>query len=308
MFTRRHMPSKAGGLVVPIAGVVLALVTVVISVSASHAAPVAPAAVATSPAPAPAPPTTGPAQKAPVPTPAEQKNVAKLVDGIYNDEVAKARTPEQRLALARLWLKSAAETRDDPAGRYVLLTRARDLASELGDAGTALAAAMELQASYQVDAGAADADLAAKLGRTIRSAGDARVLAIYLNGAVNEAVAADRFDVARRLADLAGPIAAKSGDAALAKLTANRPREVRDIESASKQAARALADLARDPQSPRANLELGRLYGLLKGDWQTALPLLAQGADPALKSLAEKDRQEPAAAEEQRALADAWWD
>ena len=86
----------------------------------------------------------------------------------------------------------------------MLLNRARDLASELGDAATA-SAEMELQESYHVDAVAADAELAAKLGRTVRSAEDVRTLAIYLNGAVNEAIAADRFDVARRMADLAAP-------------------------------------------------------------------------------------------------------
>src|SRR5436190_10389380 len=61
--------------------------------------------------------------KPPVPDAAALKEATKLVDGVYKDEAAAARTPEARRALAQKWLKAAAETQNDPAGRYVLLTR-----------------------------------------------------------------------------------------------------------------------------------------------------------------------------------------
>ena len=46
--------------------------------------------------------------------------------------------------------------------------------------------------------------------------------------------------------------------------------------------------LKADPKDADANLELGKYYGLIKRHWDRALPYLARGSAPALKTLAEQ--------------------
>ena len=70
----------------------------------------------------------------------------------------------------------------------------------------------------------------------------------------------------------------------------------------------AVEKLKYDPDDAEANLELGRYHGFLKGRWDRGLPLLAAGKDDAIKALAKKDFSNPGSANDQLALADAWWE
>jgi len=95
----------------------------------------------------PAPP------KPPPPDAAAQKTALNLVDEIYKDDIAKAVTSAQHAELARKMLQTGIDTNDnDPAGKYVLLTKAKDLAAQANDLATALAAIDEMDKDYQIDA------------------------------------------------------------------------------------------------------------------------------------------------------------
>ena len=65
--------------------------------------------------------------------------------------------------------------------------------------------------------------------------------------------------------------------------------------------------LKKDPKDAEANLELGKYFGLLKGKWERALPLLAMGNDEALRTPARQDVAKPKKTADQLALADAWY-
>ena len=77
--------------------------------------------------------------RVPVPDAAAQKESQKLVDQIYRENIAGAKTPELKKQLAQTFLKAGIETTNDLAGKYVLLIRARDLAADIGDADMTLA-------------------------------------------------------------------------------------------------------------------------------------------------------------------------
>src|SRR3954469_16619552 len=79
------------------------------------------------------------AERIPMPDAAAQQKAMKTIDAVYREEAAAARTAEQKQALARKWLKAGEDTKDDPAARFVLIAKAKDVACEAGDVATALA-------------------------------------------------------------------------------------------------------------------------------------------------------------------------
>ena len=92
------------------------------------------------------------ASRVPAPAGTALQEARKLVDGIFADDLAKAKKHKEKIDLARKLLESASETRYALAERYVLLSMAVECASEGGDAETAFLTIDALDAAYQVDA------------------------------------------------------------------------------------------------------------------------------------------------------------
>ncbi|MCY2929177.1 MAG: hypothetical protein NTV86_06715 [Planctomycetota bacterium] len=156
------------------------------------------------------------------------------------------------------------------------------------------------------DALKAKADALARMEKT--KGADPAVLAEACDRLIDEAVAADRYDVARQGADLAVALAKKMGDRDWVQAAAARQQEVKALEAGYDQAQKALAILASDANNTSAYLAVGRFACFLKGDWDKGLPLLASSGEPALKALAEEEIAKPADPARQAALADGWWD
>jgi len=76
---------------------------------------------------------------APVPSDAAQQAAVRLIEEVYGKEHAHAKTSTAKTALANKLLKEAAES-EDLTNRYVLLRVARDMATQAGDAETAVRA------------------------------------------------------------------------------------------------------------------------------------------------------------------------
>lgn len=73
-------------------------------------------------------------------------------------------------------------------------------------------------------------------------------------------------------------------------------------------AAAAFKTLIDKPDDPVANLNAGKYAGLIKGNWEAAIPMLAKGPKSALKTLAEQELAVKEKAVSQMAVADAWYD
>src|SRR5579883_614338 len=78
------------------------------------------------------------ADLAPVPDAAAQKKADALVKDVFGAEIARAKSPTDKAAVAEKLLKQGIDTRDDPAARFVLLRDARELAAQAGAVPTAL--------------------------------------------------------------------------------------------------------------------------------------------------------------------------
>ncbi len=127
-----------------------------------------------------------------------------------------------------------------------------------------------------------------------------------INSLIDEAVSADRYDVARQLAGLA-VTSAKASKELCIKAATGRAQEVKNAEAAYGQVKKSLDALAENAKDPEPNLAVGTFYCFTKGQWEKGLPMLASGSDAALKGLAEKELAKPTDADRQVELGDGWW-
>src|SRR5262245_5879330 len=91
-------------------------------------------------------------KKVPLPGKKELAKSASLIQDIFGDDIAKAKTSEARSKLATTLLQQGDESKLDAADRYVLYDKARELAALAGDATLALAAADKLSRHFDINA------------------------------------------------------------------------------------------------------------------------------------------------------------
>lgn len=246
-------------------------------------------------------------ERRPVPDEPTRKQSLKLVQEVFKDDYAK-RGVADRQALARKVLQQAGESKDDPNSRYVLLTEARRLATEVGDSETALKAIQELSNLYRIDGVALKQDSLATLVQSAKTAAELKTLASALLQLVDEAVAQDNFDAAEKAALAAVPAAQRAKDIAATSRAQAKAKEAGELRARFEKVKKALEKLETVPNDAVANGTVGQFLCFVKGDWDAGLPRLRKGDDAALKGLAEKEAQAPQDAAAQASLADAWWD
>ncbi|WP_439621892.1 family 16 glycoside hydrolase [Gemmata sp.] len=249
-----------------------------------------------------------PDEKSPAPPDAEaQARAEKVVKDVYKADYAKARLPADRAALAEKLLALALETRDDPAARFVLFREARDLAAEGGAVPAALDAIDAAAKFFDINPLAMKADALALAARTapIPARKTAAETALSLS---DDAVAADNYEVANRLAALAGATGRANNLGTLVQQAGMRSKEVAEVKAAYDATEGARAALKARPDDPDASAAVGKFLCLMKGDWDRGAPLLAAGSDAEFKRLAEQEVARPAAAADRVALGDGWWD
>jgi hypothetical protein len=247
-----------------------------------------------------------PAAKSPIPDTAAQKKAGTLVNEVYGKDISKAKTTEAKAALAKKLLQSGIDEQGDLSTRWVLFDLAVDLAVQAADTETVFAATDELVKWFAVDALKWKADTLAKLERV--KGADASVLAEHFVRLIDEAIVADRYDVAKQVAELAVVVTRKSGDSGVVQAATARLQEVKTIEAGHEQAQKAQATLATDSNNTAAYLTAGRFLCFLKGDWEKGVPMLANSSDKALKAVADMEVAKPAEPARQVELADGWWE
>jgi hypothetical protein len=248
----------------------------------------------------------GAEQKIEPPDAQGQRAAAKLVREVYADDLAKAKLPAERAALAAKLLAAGVAERKDAAARYELLVLARETAAEAGDLEGACKAVDEMDRVYRIDAAKAKAEEAALAGRAARSPEERVMFVAQALPVIDEMIKADRYELARQVNELAMSRAA--GDLPSKKLVAARVQRTREAETGYAEYKKTLAALAQRPDDAEANLKAGRFLCLVKGDWAGGLPMLARGADATLKGLALGDLAAPVTAEGQASVGDGWWD
>ena len=244
-----------------------------------------------------------PVEKLAVPDPATGQHAAKAVREIFGDEISAAKTSGEKSAVARKLLQAGIDEQKDMAGRFELFMLARDLAVEAGDPDVAFKAIVEMSRHYQIDAMEMRCSAAKSLSRTASTPAAREGLLTRMDPLIDEAMAADRFDVAECAIDAIRA----SGNPTAVKRATIRANEIRTAETTYAAMKPALATLANAPSDPGANLIVGQYLCLTKADWEAGLPRLALGSDEKLQMLAKQDLARPTEVEAEVALADRWW-
>jgi hypothetical protein len=255
--------------------------------------------------PKPSDTTTAPAapQRRPVPPAAAQANSRKLFRDLYAADLAN-HSPAARRALAAKLIEQAGTVGDAPADQFVLLAGAVDAAKEGADLGLVSRAADAMADAYVVDGLHVKSEAAAQM--PLRADVPATTAENCKAGAAlaDQLAADDDFAAAFHLLR---SLQAAAPDAETRAQLVKRAREIEALKAAADHYAMLAGKLKAAPNDPGANLAAGHFLCLVRNDWAHGLPLLAKGADPALKALANKELKNPADADGRMAIADAWW-
>ncbi len=245
--------------------------------------------------------------KLPVPDDSDQKRARAQITRMYRDAVTQARTPELKLALSEKILDSAKQAADQ-AERFSAIELAGRLAAQAGDVATAFHAVDELAKTFKIDHVEMKASLLGLASQN--AAGEAQNMAVASQALamIDEAIAADQFDAAERLASIAATTSRKTSDTEFKKLVVGRSKEVDKIADQHSAAISAMETLKTNADDAEANQVAGSYFCLSKGDWQTGLPLLAKGTDEGLKAMAAQDAAGAEDANGRIVLANGWWD
>jgi hypothetical protein len=237
--------------------------------------------------------------KEPVPSEDDQSKAQKLVRSAHKAEFAKAKTAEQKLALAKSLLSEARETDDATNERYALVMAAIDLAAAAGDFRLAVDGWSDLGEHFQVDALAGEWKMFEKSSKTKQ----VEALQAALQQFVEDSIDQDRYDLARGA--LEALLAQSKGEEAQQFETDLKNLDAMAARSAA--AKSALKTLAANASDPQANLAAGEFLSFFKLDWSRGLLLLSRSGDATLKGLGRDELAQPDDPKKQVALADAWW-
>ncbi len=238
--------------------------------SSAYAAPDDPAAPNLAPATPPV--STGlPA----VPDAGAQEQANKLLRQLFGAEIDAARTPQAKVELARKLLQQGIDSRDDPAGRYVLLTKAKELAIAVGDPALAMQAVDEITRSFRIDGTALSVEALTALSKLSLNPNLSKALAEATAAALDGAIAADKFEAAKPLVTIGVAASKKTKDAELIRQWLARGKDLDELQAAYEAVKDAIAKLDAKPLDAAANTAVGRYRILSKGDWDGGIPMLA---------------------------------
>jgi hypothetical protein len=246
------------------------------------------------------------ATRAPVPSVAEQKTVRKQLAEIY--ELGQVETPRARLKLAGELLEAADDVGEQSAERFVLLHEAAVIASAGGNAALVMRAIDSLEERFEISADARDKALL-EFAETARTSERIRALMSVVRGAITLAVEHGRYEGAQELATKVARAVARPQGKEFRKEAAQLKNVVSAICEQRTQLRQAQAALKRNSNDGEANMAIARWHCYWNGEWQQGLPYLAKCGDKGLRTLAVRELEmKEASADDQLALADAWWE
>jgi serine/threonine protein kinase len=228
-------------------------------------------------------------QRLPVPEGAVLEQATQTAGALFHMEIEKAKTADEKTALAQRLLTQALDGTVDAAGRYVLTRMAASLAVAARDAETAFQCVDQLDAAFDVDPFAMKTAILAGWAKDAQTPPARKQLIEQMLVVGDEAMDVGNADAAKELGRLATAKASGLRDKDLTQRLKEYRERLAKAGRNLEELREAQASLAKDPQDPQANLVVGQYFCFTKGDWQKGLPLLAVGSDERLKGLAERE-------------------
>ena len=144
----------------------------------------------------------------------------------------------EKAALAQTLLEKADESKSDATARFALLQVAKKLAADAGQGELAFEIIDVMASEYQIPAAAMKAEIVEQAAKKIRPLQQRKEIAAAALAVMDEAIAEDDFDAARRMGKQAGPMVRASKDR---ELTLEIVAKNKEVEAAAKACADAKA-------------------------------------------------------------------
>jgi WD40 repeat protein len=163
--------------------------------------------------------------KLPLPAEEQQEESKKTIREIFKQDFAKAIRLPEKAKLAEKLFEQARTSTDDPAGRFVLLQEANELASASGDFDVATKVLDELTKTFAVDALKVRSTTLRKLSTTVKSGTAQEGLAEAFLKLAEDYAAESQYDSAIEATKAATVLAIKAKNLKLRDTVKNRADE-----------------------------------------------------------------------------------
>ena len=231
----------------------------------------------------------------------------KAIETELKSDLDEADGRDEKAALAVRLVEQAKQVRGNPTRRYAMSNLALHLASDSGDALTAVTAVRVMGQDYEIDALNSQVESLKKLSKSTRTKSEKMMLtqtAIELSEA---ALALDRYDLTEAAGNIAIQVAKQIEDASLITEASLNLKNIHEVKMAFEN-LRSISDrLDKQPVDRKANLEAAKFYCFLKDDWKKGLAYLLETDDENVKPLAEQEKSNPIESAAQIKFGDAWW-
>jgi hypothetical protein len=226
----------------------------------------------------------------------------QAVNELYKADLANAKTPQDRSALARKLIQTS-ETEEKPEVKFVLARKGAELAASAGDTQTTFAGMNSVEAisddPLPVWTSCLEILLAHNPDDPVPPSGKIETL-------ISDATVKDDYATAAKLVALlstAAKISREPSQMATAKAKAG---EVAAAKDEYKKFSVAEEQLKLNPADATAKAAAGRYLCLVRHDWDHGLPLVKDGNDKVLQPLAVAELKANKTPAELAALGDAW--
>ncbi|MCY2950826.1 MAG: hypothetical protein NTU53_02480, partial [Planctomycetota bacterium] len=253
-------------------------------------------------------PVTRPAtQPVGIPDLASQARAGKFVREIFQKEYAWTIGLARR-EFARKLMQQGLETNGDAAARFVLFREARDIAAGAGDAGMVARAIELLDRYFIVDEIKMNLVALRAAGEASKTGEEYGAVAQIGVAVVRRAVGRDDYESAEALTAVSSSAANKAENAALQKQVRELGGEVQKLAKEFEGVKAAQQAIAEKGEDAERRLTVGRHLCFVKSDFGAGLAMLAKGADPALRGLANSELGGARDVGQKVKLANGWWD
>jgi len=237
--------------------------------------------------------------------PAHLQAARTQVGDVFESETAQAKTPAQKVSLAKTMIQIASEA-SEPAEAYVLLEKAVALAIDGHDPFTLDEGIAALKKRFGVDL------VGQRQESLIRMAKKAPLesLGVVIDKLVAEAESAAAAGLIKDATDTAKAAAGgarRLRDSVRQKATTELLQQLKELEKVQATIQPLIDRLAANPRDAEALLEVGKHRCYAEGNWQAGLKLLAQCSDPAIAQAAKADLASDASAAGHAKVADLWF-
>ncbi|MCD0458444.1 tetratricopeptide repeat protein [Roseiconus lacunae] len=229
----------------------------------------------------------------------------KTVRDLFVDEYEKAKTADEKIAVADQMQVAAIETDDDPAGRYALFTVALAIYKQEGDLDAALETTDMLAESF---GGFNSLQRRHEVLREIALTPNSTMALVKEAGRLaDDARSEGKIDV--------GLEACQTVRERLDRVPPEAQALLSDIEARLRSAQVLYGDyenaamtLESNPENAEANAVVGRYFCFIEDRWDEGMPYLAAGSDAVLKQTATVDLQRRSGRASILDVADRWFD